>query len=474
MNVRSSRRITNDNNHNSLPGAQWFKGALYLSYRQGDGHVEPMGKIIVTRSRDEGITFDTVAVLRGEFDTRDSHLYTDGERLFLMGFEADAKLFPHTDLSGEMFFSVMASTENGLNWTPLQRATGAENYILFHPEYFAGKHYCAGYTMVRNDVQQADWSRVAWFESDDGLNWNLVRVLHEGEEQPNECSLAFKPDGSVLVLMRREHRSFKPLLWRASAPYEEWRRIELDIPLHGPCLWLVGDEVWFSGRWFLNPFAVHVAIFKVVDDAAVLQMVLPSGPGFDNSYMTVARHPQNQQRFFMAYYSDHTAPDGPLVSQWEHPDIYALDASFGADFIQQWKLSPLFEGVALTDAICPQPADIANWSSVSSGKGEGHGFLSLGFVDATKCIAGRDGVICFAADLEIGPCDSGFLHLGYDGPIKVWLNGAEVFQGDGTNPAVADESSVAVRFQHGTNKLVIALDSNEGRAEGIFGRFERT
>lgn len=474
MNVRSIRRITNDCNHNSLPGAQWFKGALYLSFRQGDGHVEPMGKIVVMRSRDEGVTFDTVAVLRGEFDTRDSHLYTDGKRLFLMGFEADANLFPHTGLSGEMFFSVVASTDNGLNWSQLSRTTGAENTILFHPEYFEGKHYCAGYTMMKDGVQQAAWSRVAWFESDDGMSWNLVRVLHEGEEQPNECSLAFHPDGSAVVLMRREFRSYKPLLLRAAPPYENWRQIELDVPLHGPCLWLVGDDVWFSGRWFLNPFAIHVAIFKVVDDLPVLQMVLPSGPGFDNSYMTVARHPQNQQRFFMAYYSDHTAPDGPIVSQWEHPDIYGADVSFGADFIRDWKVSPLHEGATLAEATCPQAGQSAGWNSLSSGLGEGHGLSALGFVDATVLIARRAGVIYFAADLELGPCDSGSLHLGYDGPIRVWLNGEQVIEASGSNPAVADASSVAVRFQHGTNRLVVALDTNGGVAEGIFARYEKT
>ena len=473
MNVRSSRRITNDSNHNSLPGAQWFKGALYLAYRQGDAHVEPMGKIVVTRSRDEGVSFDHVAVLRGEFDTRDSHLYTDGDRLFLSGFEADAGNSPHVGKTGEVYRSVMAWSDNGLNWSPLHRATGAENYILFHPEYFAGKHYCAGYTTFKDGVCQAGWSRVAWFESDDGLHWEMKRVLHEGDEQPNECSLAFQPDGTAVALMRREHQSFKPLLWRAAPPYEDWQKIELDVPLHGPCAWLVDGEVWFSGRWFLSRIAIHVAIFKLVDDQAVLQMVLPSGPGFDNSYMTVARHPQNPQRFFMAYYSDHSAPCDPAVSQWQHPDIYALDAGFGAYFISEWKVSALREGATLAIATVAPPAEIAAWTTVFSERGEERTLMPLGFADAKTLIGGGDGVIYFATDLEVGPCDRGTLYLGYDGPIKVWLNDEEVLQAEGTNPARPDQSSVAVRFQHGTNKMVVALDTNNNLAQGIFGRYER-
>lgn len=473
MKVRSIRRITNDSNHNSLPGAQWFQDALYLSFRQGDGHVEPMGKIVVWRSRDGGVTFDTVAVVRGQFDARDSHLYTDGNRLFLSGFEADATLFPHTGLTEPAHFSMMAWTDDGLTWSPWSRVTGADNYILFHPEYFAGKHYCAGYTMARDGVQQSAWSRVAWFESEDGFHWHLKHILQDGVEQPNECSLAFHSDGSAVVLMRREHRSHYPLLLRSKPPYDVWHHIELAIPLHGPCLWLVGDDIWFSGRWFLNAFAIHVAVFKVVNDQAVLQMVLPSGPGFDNSYMTVARHPQNQRRFFMAYYSDHTAPDGPVLSQWEHPDIYGLDVGFSADFIENWKVSPVHEELSLATSSCPRLVDTVTWASAGIGLGEGHGFAPLGFVDVTDKIAKRAGVIYLAADMEVGPCDRGSLHLGYDGPVRVWLNGEQIFEGPGCNPAVADTTSLKVQFIHGTNRLAIALDTNTGHANGIFGRFDR-
>ena len=83
MKVLSTRRITNDRHHNAFTGACWFKGDLYIGYRQGDVHMEhDSGRVIVQRSRDGGVTWDTVAVLRGHFDTRDAHLYTDGSRLY--------------------------------------------------------------------------------------------------------------------------------------------------------------------------------------------------------------------------------------------------------------------------------------------------------------------------------------------------------------------------------------------------------
>ena len=88
MKVRSIRRIYADSNHNMCTGAAFFKDALFVGFRQGDGHVSPNGKVIVLRSRDEGVTFEHVALFRGATDTRDAHLYKVGQgRMHLVAFE---------------------------------------------------------------------------------------------------------------------------------------------------------------------------------------------------------------------------------------------------------------------------------------------------------------------------------------------------------------------------------------------------
>lgn len=65
------------------------------------------------------------------------------------------------------------------------------------------------------------------------------------------------------------------------------------------------------------------------------------------------------------------------------------------------------------------------------------------------------------------------LLLGYDGPVKVWLDRREVFSDPhGTNPAVPDAKRI--RFAaHGEHEIVVGLSTNTGRAWGIFVRFER-
>lgn len=63
--------------------------------------------------------------------------------------------------------------------------------------------------------------------------------------------------------------------------------------------------------------------------------------------------------------------------------------------------------------------------------------------------------------------------LGYDGPVRMWLNGDEVFTDPcGAGPARRDTESIPVTVRNGRNELVVALDADRGRAWGIFLRFK--
>ncbi len=454
MKINSIRRITNDANHNAFTGACFFKGALFVAFRQGDSHAEEQGRIIIMRSRDEGVTFDTVYVARGQGDTRDANLYTDGTTLFCNAFTAT----PRGIRSGA------CTTTDGLLWTPYREYEGTEAWRLWRPVFFNGTHYCPAY----------DKNVIGWFESADGFKWKLARTIYENqEERPNEAALAIKPNGEAAILLRREHASKFPLLLTGKAPFTQWSIREIQIPLGGPMAWWVGDDLWISGRWMPRPKVAHLAIFKAgaIDSTAQpeFEMVLPSGPEFDCSYMSVAPHPSHKGRFFFAFYSNALAHENPAISQWHHPDIYVVDALFGASFIQEWKVSDLQYLPGLHAAAYPADKALAGWHGVQALDANK---IAAGFVSAKEIINKTPGIVYFVSDIEVGPRDHGSLFLGYDGPVRVWLNGDEVFSGNGSNPAVPDKTVVAVKFKHGTNRLAIALDTNQGRAAGIFARFE--
>ena len=64
--------------------------------------------------------------------------------------------------------------------------------------------------------------------------------------------------------------------------------------------------------------------------------------------------------------------------------------------------------------------------------------------------------------------------FGYDGPVKVWVDGKEIYHDpDGTNPALTDQKSVPFRVGTGSHEFLVALGTNGGLAWGIFLRFQR-
>ncbi len=85
-----------------------------------------------------------------------------------------------------------------------------------------------------------------------------------------------------------------------------------------------------------------------------------------------------------------------------------------------------------------------------------------------------DPLVYFAAGVRcVEPMETRIM-LGYDGPVKMWVDGAEVlFDPDGVNPALVSDSSTTVRLGEGEHEVVVALGTNGLRAWGIFLRFAR-
>ncbi len=69
-------------------------------------------------------------------------------------------------------------------------------------------------------------------------------------------------------------------------------------------------------------------------------------------------------------------------------------------------------------------------------------------------------------DLEVG--------LGYDGPVKVWIDGRPRFHDpNGRNPARVDKARIPFSAAAGRHEILVALGSNGGRAWGLYLRFLR-
>jgi sialate O-acetylesterase len=88
--------------------------------------------------------------------------------------------------------------------------------------------------------------------------------------------------------------------------------------------------------------------------------------------------------------------------------------------------------------------------------------------------APEDVLVYFACRVKCAEAMRLSVSLGYDGPVKVWLDGREVFHDpDGINPALPGDEMIRWAVEAGEHEVLVALGSNGGLAWGIFLRFER-
>ena len=60
-------------------------------------------------------------------------------------------------------------------------------------------------------------------------------------------------------------------------------------------------------------------------------------------------------------------------------------------------------------------------------------------------------------------------HLGYDGPVKSWVDGKKIFLDlKGTNPASPSKGKARFTAGSGDHEIVVALRTNNGMAWGIY------
>jgi len=308
-------KVFSDGSHNAFTDVCWFRGSPYCTFRHATNHLSEDGRVLVLRGSPDGSRWQVMASIRGPADTRDPKLMPTPDGLLCYSFVA------LHDPGGSRFSAGCSLSRDGETWGPWRLIE--EDLIYWRPRWHDGRGYVAAY-----GVQDCT---VVFKSTVDGLTWDDVSALaqREGQECPNETAFDFGSDGVCWALVRRECGEGHPLLARSDPPYTRWTRVELAIKLQGPCLWLVGEQVYISGRWYQPGGHVNTAIFRLDGIQPVCQVVLPSGG--DTSYMGAARHPQDDRRYWLTYYSSHEY--SPRVNSHEHPaDVFICDVLFDDEY----------------------------------------------------------------------------------------------------------------------------------------------
>jgi sialate O-acetylesterase len=135
-------------------------------------------------------------------------------------------------------------------------------------------------------------------------------------------------------------------------------------------------------------------------------------------------------------------------------------------FVTQWHVTPIIPATKPLDQITLDEVNALD-TTVKT-------FDFNGMVDEHALWENKGGLAFFRARLNLSePMKVDFL-LGYDGPIRLWLDG-QPFLTDmaGINPCVADERSKPANLAAGEHIIHVGMDLNGGRAWGFFLRFAR-
>jgi hypothetical protein len=104
-----------------------------------------------------------------------------------------------------------------------------------------------------------------------------------------------------------------------------------------------------------------------------------------------------------------------------------------------------------------------------------HHFEGDWFGDRHLELNKADKHICyFVTDMICDEDMRGELLVGYDGPLKVWLDGKLIINDKaGINPCIHDKACKKISLKKNRHRVVVALHANGGKAWGICLRFAR-
>jgi len=188
---------------------------------------------------------------------------------------------------------------------------------------------------------------------------------------------------------------------------------------------------------------------------------------------------QNTGKRFSVVYSNSIEVDIPVDAKyvrfecWAEAEQMAWTQPFfilnkqipvETEYISQWLVSDLLDienldFTSFSDALKQSKKKIFCHPS---------GTALAGFVDLREISNMQAGIIYAVADISFEKPTKAIISLGYDGPIKLWFNGKELFYGPGKNPAIRDQTKIYATAKKGNNQIAIAFDTNNGKGWGFF------
>lgn len=286
----SVKKIWDQGDHNAFTDLIRHQDTWYCVFREASGHVKGNGCIRVIASADGDVWTSRALLCEEGIDLRDPKIcLTPDERLMItMG----GSLYQEGKLLGRR--PRASFSKDGNVWSdpaPICR----DGDWLWRTTWHGDTAY--GVTYSGPVEERQEWS-LTLMHSKDGMDWSPLTEL-EVTGKPNETTLRFRPDGTMLALIRREGDSRNAWFGMSKPPYTEWQFKELDWAIGGPNFIVLNEgDMIAAGRKYKPE--VKTALGPLTPEAYTPVLDLPSGG--DTSYPGLVWH---DGLLWVSYYASH-------------------------------------------------------------------------------------------------------------------------------------------------------------------------
>lgn len=304
------RRLTDLKSYCAFTDLTRHDGSWYCVFREGDSHVPGRDGTIRILTSSDGNDWSTAAeIAEPGIDLRDPKIVPtpDGRLMVLMGgsvydgANGDAKR-NFVSARGRVSYS-----KDGRTWSAPQPIT-IENEWLWRVTWQDTTGYGVSY---RNRGESG--SALTLWKSPDGLSYeHIAQLLPGGDDWPNETTLRFDTDGSLLALARRERGSRTAWLGRSRPPFTAWEWKDTGRMIQGPNFIRAAQAWWYAGRdQPPGDSTVRTVVGRLDNGHARPLLTLPSGG--DTSYPGLVEAAPGE--LWISYYSSHEGTAGIYLAR---------------------------------------------------------------------------------------------------------------------------------------------------------------
>ncbi len=308
------RRIWNEAHHNAFTDLIRWHDRWWCSFRESTAHVGGDGGIRLLESGD-GLTWTSAALItEKDIDLRDPKLSVtpDGRLMINCG---GSVYLGTKQLKGRR--SRVMFSNDGHTWTAPAKVLDEGEWlwrVTWHEGVAYGAAYRAGAKLPGGGTDDK-WS-LAVYSSRDGLAWSKVSDLPVSGG-PNETTLRFAADGTMVAWVRREGGDLMGWIGTARPPYATWSWAVQPVRLGGPNFIALADGGWVAstrGYTGAKPGSTKgmTTLLARINARGAFDPLLTLPSDGDTSYAGLVLH---EGLLWVSYYSSHEGKSAIYIAR---------------------------------------------------------------------------------------------------------------------------------------------------------------